>query len=177
MSGVFTCSEKALKMQICIGNAKYCLTRFCPSAFKRSNIWNYSQRFLVASLYRTCVAVGVSGRYVGAACGCSDMKGGTLKSLKNRFGSPARQDERTSKNSNSASHMKLQLIWCGERFDMRLPEIKQHSRLQEITVCLETESRHSSSSKRDSRNQLGEISSLVIHIRSILYASLFILLR
>lgn len=73
--------------------------------------------------------------------------------------------------------MKLQLIWCGERFDMRIREMKQHSRLQEITVCLETESRHSGSSKRDSQNQLGEISSLVIQIRSILYASLFILLR
>lgn len=60
---------------------------------------------------------------------------------------------------------------------MRIGEIKQHSRSQEIAVCLETESRHAGSSKRDSQNQLGEISCLVIHIRSILYASLFIPLR
>lgn len=35
---------------------------------------------------------------------------------------------------------------------------------QEIAVCLETEPRHTGSSKGDSHNQLGEISCLVIQI-------------
>lgn len=59
-------------------------------------------------------------------------------------------------------------------------EVKYESLRNEVALQIAEDSRlpgklrHTSSSKRDTQNQLGEISFLVIQIRSILHASLFI---
>lgn len=99
MSRYFTCSEKTLKMQICIGDTRYYLTPVVVffTRCKRNNILTHLEGFLSLLLCKYVELQVGADVWAVCVCGCSDIEGGAQRNLKARFGFSRLQGKRKSR--------------------------------------------------------------------------------